>query len=204
MAAKEALANTPEALEKKEKERALKKEEQDAIKETYVIVHEINVLSLRVQLESDLEDLEKDKLKRQLKEKKAQRRTIYLKLRDIRDRLYALGPPNPHKELADDFALKEEAIVGRLVELGKQLESLQGQGNRSEEDEVKGKIEDSYTEWRVITQNYRVDKGRLSGLTADDIRPLHEDHVQQNQIQLEQKVIMARITELRKIQHGGR
>ena len=36
--------------------------------------------------------------------------------------------------------------MDRIVELGKQLERLQGQGNRSDKDKVKGKIEDSYTE----------------------------------------------------------
>jgi hypothetical protein len=102
---------------------------------------------------------------------------MYLKLKGIRDRLYTLGPPNPHKELADDFALKQQAIVGRLVELGKQLEGLQGQGNGSEEDEVKGKIEDSYAEWAVITQNHKVARGCLCGKAASDIRIFREDEV---------------------------
>ena len=200
IAAKEAHANTPEALQRKEKERALKKEEQDGIKENHVIVREINELILKVELESELGDFEKDELRRQLKEKRAQNHTIHLKLRGIRDRLYALGPPNPHKELADNFALKQQTIVGRLVELGKQLEGLQGQGNGSEEDEVKSKIEDIYAEWAVITQNHNVARQCLYGKTASDVRLFREDEVQQEQIGLEQKVIIARISELRKIQ----
>jgi hypothetical protein len=121
MAAKDARANAPEALQQKVEERALKKEQQDAIKEDHVIVGEINELILKVELESELGDLEKDELKRQLKEKKVPHCMMYPKIKGIRDRIYALGPPNPHKELADDFALKQQAIVDRLVELGKQL-----------------------------------------------------------------------------------
>jgi hypothetical protein len=64
MAVKEAQANAPEVLQQKEKERALKKEEQDAIKEDHVIVGEINEIILKVELESELGDLEKDELKR--------------------------------------------------------------------------------------------------------------------------------------------
>ena len=73
------------------------------------------------------------------------------------------------------------------------MEGLQGQGNGREEDEVKGKIEDSYAEWAVITQNYEIARQCLFGKTASDVRLLREDEVQQEQIVLKQKVIRARI-----------
>jgi hypothetical protein len=109
MAAKEAQANTLEALLLKEKERAIKKEEQDAMKEDRAIVREMNELILKVELESELGDLEKDKLRRQIKEKRAQHHAMHLKCKDIRNRIYELGPLNPHKELGHDFALKQQA-----------------------------------------------------------------------------------------------
>jgi len=69
------------------------------------------------------------------------------------------------------------------------LEGLQGQGNGREEDEVKGKIEDSYAEWAVIIQSHKVARACLCGKTASDVRPFREGEVQQKQ-----KIIMAKIS----------
>ena len=191
-AAKEAQANTPESLQQKKTWRALKKEEQDVKKVKRVNMREINELTLKVELETELGNLEKDELRRQIKEKQAQDHTMFLKCRDIRDRIYKLGPPNPHKELGEPFALKQKAIETRLVELSKQLEGLQAQGNKSEEDEVKGKMEDCYTEWAVITQDYEIARQPLFGKTASEARIFGKDEVHQEQISLKLRVIMVR------------
>ena len=188
IARKEALANTPEALRKKEKERVLKREEQDTLKEGNAIIEEINTLYLKLDRDINLEDEEIDKLEQEIKKKRAQRHAIFLKGQAICERLYALGPLNPHKELAKVLDLKQKAIMDRLVALGIQLQGLQDEKNRSEAGEVKDKIQDGYAKWAVVTQDHSIAVQRLN-MAASDVCLFREDEVQKERKELERKVL---------------